>query len=417
MLFNFLLNIHLDPFLKQNLWLIVLIGCVVLALGIIIGYLLGNTSLKKFFYSELEVAEHQGTVQKSVTENVGLGIIVYDKNDNNGPVYVNKAVEELKGFIKAGIPRTLDIFLDTYDHDNHLKSDYLISIENGADEIRTNYISGNRVFEIKILRRDIEYTSKNSDSNEKITETLDIILVDDITQIKDDERRQKDLAANVSHELKTPLTVIRSSEHFVEKIKGGNMPTHEELTKWSTRILSNAIRMQDIVEDFLVLSNNSQTKHMGTFDFFEVVEQSIANIHDYPAAKSVTIVAPKRDAYSLGFGNSKLIVRIVTNLLTNAVKYIDYPDKTEPTIKSFPARNRIIAALTTTCLLTEGAPLSGSSITPTLVLNAGGNVCCVPYPLGTESLCNRLIHQGACLVEKADDILYEMNYKTYKPIF
>lgn len=330
MLFTLILDFKLDPFLKQNLWLIVLIGCIVLALGILIGYLLGNTSLKKFFYEELENAEHQGTVQKSVTENVGLGIIVYDKNDTNGPVYVNKSVEDLKGFIKNGIPRTLDIFLDTYDRDNHLKSDYLISIENGADEIRTNYVTDNCVYEIKILRRDIEYASKNQESDEKLTETLDIILIDDITKIKDDERRQKDLAANVSHELKTPLTVIRSSEHFVEKIKHGNMPTYEELEKWSTRILNNAIRMQDIVEDFLVLSNNSQTKHMGTFDFYDVVEQSIANLNDYPAAKSVTIVPPKEDSYSLGFGNSKLIVRIVTNLLTNAVKYIDYPNKTEP---------------------------------------------------------------------------------------
>lgn len=95
----------------------------------------------------------------------------------------------------------------------------------------------------------------------------------------------------------------------------------------------------------------------------------------------------------------------------------EYPDMTEPTIRSFPIRNRIVAALTNTCLVTEAKVRSGSSITATLVLNNGGNVCCVPYLLGTDSLCNRLINHGACLVEKPEDILFEMNYRQYEPIF
>lgn len=95
----------------------------------------------------------------------------------------------------------------------------------------------------------------------------------------------------------------------------------------------------------------------------------------------------------------------------------EYPDKTAPTIRSFPIRNRIVAGLTNVCLVTEGALKSGSSITATMVLNSGGSVCCVPYPFGTESLCNHLIHYGACLVENSNDILEEMNYSPHKPVF
>lgn len=309
------------------MWLIVLVGCIFVALGIIIGYLLGNTSLKKFFYKELEEAEHQGAIQKSITENVGIGILVYAESD---PIYINQAIKDMRAFIGNGIPKSFEVFLDTYDKDNHLKSDYLLSIENGVDVIRTTYVAETRVFEMKIIQREVEYAGKEKNEEAPTIERLHIILVEDITQIKDDERRQKELAANVSHELRTPLTVIRGSEDFVDKLNSGEIQSIDEIKRWANRILSNAVRMQDIVEDFLTLSNKGELKKMGTFDPYSIVMKSIGNLNDYPPAKNVKIIPPKEDAYPLGFGNGKLIVRIITNLLTNAVKYIEYDDKTVP---------------------------------------------------------------------------------------
>ncbi|MCQ2468094.1 MAG: ATP-binding protein [Clostridia bacterium] len=309
------------------MWLIVLVGCIFVALGIIIGYLLGNTSLKKFFYKELEESEHQGAIQKSITENVGIGILVYAESD---PIYINQAIKDMRAFIGNGIPKSFEVFLDTYDKDNHLKSDYLLSIENGVDVIRTTYVAETRVFEMKIIQREVEYAGKEKNEDAPTIERLHIILVEDITQIKDDERRQKELAANVSHELRTPLTVIRGSEDFVDKLNAGEIQSIDEIKRWANRILSNAVRMQDIVEDFLTLSNKGELKKMGTFDPYSIVMKSIGNLNDYPPAKNVKIIPPKEDAYPLGFGNGKLIVRIITNLLTNAVKYIEYDDKTVP---------------------------------------------------------------------------------------
>lgn len=321
------LSLEINPILKQYMWLIVLVGCIFVALGIIIGYLLGNTSLKKFFYKELEESEHQGAIQKSITENVGIGILVYAESD---PIYINQAIKDMRAFIGNGIPKSFEVFLDTYDKDNHLKSDYLLSIENGVDVIRTTYVAETRVFEMKIIQREVEYAGKEKNEDAPTIERLHIILVEDITQIKDDERRQKELAANVSHELRTPLTVIRGSEDFVDKLNAGEIQSIDEIKRWANRILSNAVRMQDIVEDFLTLSNKGELKKMGTFDPYSIVMKSIGNLNDYPPAKNVKIIPPKEDAYPLGFGNGKLIVRIITNLLTNAVKYIEYDDKTVP---------------------------------------------------------------------------------------
>lgn len=314
-----------SDFAQQYLWLFILIGALLLALGVIVGYLIGNVSLRKVFYADFEKQQHVGSVQKLIIENVGLGIITYD---DGGVIYANKAISELPGFINDGIPGNLEVFLNEYDKSNHLKSKYLLSLEENSSEdesnvIRVNYVTGNRIYEIKIISRRINIDANGTISN------FHIVIVEDITKIKDDERRQKDLAANVSHELKTPLTVIRASEIFVKSLSPNKPIEYAEVKKWGDRIFANALRMQDIVEDFLVLSMCTQTNKMGIFDISGVVKNSIANISDYTNSDKVRIISPKEGAYPLIYGNSKLIVRVITNLLTNALKYIDFDGKVE----------------------------------------------------------------------------------------
>lgn len=95
----------------------------------------------------------------------------------------------------------------------------------------------------------------------------------------------------------------------------------------------------------------------------------------------------------------------------------EYPDKTPSSSKNFPIRNRIVAALSNCLLIVEGKKLSGTSITATIALECGGNVCCVPTRIGEDSICNYLISNGAALVETVDDIFLEMNYRKLEPIF
>lgn len=82
----------------------------------------------------------------------------------------------------------------------------------------------------------------------------------------------------------------------------------------------------------------------------------------------------------------------------------EYPGKTPVNPLNFPIRNRIIAGLVNTLLVTEGTINSGTQITSLLVLEKGGNVCCVPARIFEESVCNELIANGAFLVEKPIDV-------------
>ena len=308
-------------------WMLVLVGVLfALVLGCLIGYLIGNTSLRGKVTANMDGLERDMMIHKAVLDSVGIGMAVYD---NTGAIFANETIFKLQDFLKGGLPQTIDDFLTEFDNGNMLKSNYILSCENGINVVRVNYYVGRKIYEIKVIRKTGEQSGKYFNG-----EVLNLVIVDDITQIKDDERRQKDLAANVSHELKTPLTSINNSVFSIINACGkGKMPERDSLLIWSQRIQDNSTRMQDIVNDFLVLSQCSHTSRMGIFDIRDCVEQAYAGMSDYPGSRGVVFTLPDDTPMPLLYGNHKLIIRCIINLLTNAVKYINYDGKT--------ARNQI----------------------------------------------------------------------------
>lgn len=308
-------------------WLIALIGAlIVLFIGCLLGYVIGNTSLKGKVNAGINVIEREKQIQKAVLDNVGIGIAVYD---NTGAIFCNETIFKFQDFLSGGLPKTIDDFLTAFDNGNQLKSNYILSLENGINVVRVNYFVGRKIYEIKVIRKTGDQTDKYFSG-----EVLNLVIVDDITQIKDDERRQKDLAANVSHELKTPLTAINNSVFSILNACGrGGMPDRNNLLIWSQRIQENSTRMQDIVSDFLVLSQCSHTSRMQIFDIRDCVEQAYAAAADHPGSRGVVFTLPDDTPMPLLYGNHKLIIRCIINLLTNAIKYINYDGKT--------ARNQI----------------------------------------------------------------------------
>ncbi len=86
------------------------------------------------------------------------------------------------------------------------------------------------------------------------------------------------------------------------------------------------------------------------------------------------------------------------------------PLGTAPLGRSFPRRNRIIAAISLGTVVVEAAPRSGSLLTARLAAEAGREVFAVPgSPLDPRARgTNNLIREGAHLVEAAEDILREL---------
>lgn len=82
----------------------------------------------------------------------------------------------------------------------------------------------------------------------------------------------------------------------------------------------------------------------------------------------------------------------------------EYPPSVNPSQDKFPMRNRIIAGLSKAVIVTEAGMRSGTSITVNLALMFGRDIMCVPYPYNANSACNRLIKEGAFMVENGEDV-------------
>lgn len=85
----------------------------------------------------------------------------------------------------------------------------------------------------------------------------------------------------------------------------------------------------------------------------------------------------------------------------------EFPLGTRPAPYHFPQRNRIISGISLGVVIIEAAESSGSLITAEFALEQGRDVCAVPWNAGLVmgAGANRLIRQGAALVERAKDVI------------
>ncbi len=144
-----------------------------------------------------------------------------------------------------------------------------------------------------------------------------IILLRNVTERVERENMRKEFTANVSHELKTPLTTISG---FAELLMTGTVP-QEKVVDFSSEIYREAGRMITLVEDILNLSSldeNTDTGHE-RIDLSSVGEDALSELEFKAEKRGVEIVTSL--APTPVTGSAKLFHEIIFNLLDNAIRY------------------------------------------------------------------------------------------------
>lgn len=164
--------------------------------------------------------------------------------------------------------------------------------------------------------------------NEKIKGAIIILL--DITQINKAEKIRREFSANVSHELKTPLTSISG---FAEMIESGIVSNEKDIIKFTGNIHKEATRLLTLIEDIIRLTeieDNLQTMFEDV-DLLKICQESIESLSFLAEKKGITIQIDGEK--SIIKANKSMIYELLYNLIDNAIKYNKQNGKVLITIK------------------------------------------------------------------------------------
>ncbi|MCE5091470.1 two-component system histidine kinase PnpS [Staphylococcus chromogenes] len=152
-----------------------------------------------------------------------------------------------------------------------------------------------------------------------------VIVLHDITQLKKLENLRRDFVANVSHELKTPITSIKG---FTETLLDGAKNDEASLDMFLNIMLKESNRIQSLVDDLLDLSKIEQNTELDkhSIRLSKVAHHALEMIQPLAQDKNIELIDEINDNVTAMADESKMS-QVIVNLLSNAVNYSP-PDKT-----------------------------------------------------------------------------------------
>lgn len=146
-----------------------------------------------------------------------------------------------------------------------------------------------------------------------------IPLLEEISQRRNErETMRQEFTANVSHELKTPLTTISG---YSEMISSG-LARPEDIPYFATKIHQEAERMQTLVGDIIelnALDNEVVHNHNDDIDMLSLVQDCVEQLAPHFAARNLSVYIAG-DGFHVQ-GNHRQLWELVYNLLDNARRY------------------------------------------------------------------------------------------------
>lgn len=146
-----------------------------------------------------------------------------------------------------------------------------------------------------------------------------LILIEDVTMQKNAEIMRSEFSANVSHELKTPLTTING---FAEMIKEGFITDIASIQKYSGMIYKEGLRLISLIEDIMRLSKIEEKVN--------IEESPIINLKE-TAQYVVSVLGPKAESSNVNLrlnaqdifmkANKNYMNELLYNLVDNSIKY------------------------------------------------------------------------------------------------
>ncbi len=146
-----------------------------------------------------------------------------------------------------------------------------------------------------------------------------ILLIQDITHLRKLENLRKDFVANVTHELKTPLTVIRG---FVDTLKEPEMP-REDIARFLDIIALETERLTRLINDVLLLSEieNIAESPKTEINLTEGIREAVQLLEGAARDKGLELLADISEDSIVVLADKDRVKQLAINLIDNAIKY------------------------------------------------------------------------------------------------
>ncbi|MBE7033755.1 MAG: cell wall metabolism sensor histidine kinase WalK [Ruminococcaceae bacterium] len=254
--------------------------------------------------TSLEEIQAEKNKVEAILLNMTDAVLAYD---NTGTlIHINPAGENLLGEHKE---KSFDEFFDL--------------VEANISLYRILYIDSNESIE-----RDIEYKGKSLKAyfapfNTERSLTAGVVVVfQDITRRQMLDNARREFVANVSHELRTPLTTIKTYAETISDMGEENVDS--SVLHFVGVIENEADRMTRLVKDLLTLSQLDSSKiieRRKKFDLAQLISSVIEKLGITAKQSGHRIKSDIRMSSSVCFGEPDAIEQVLTNIISNAIKY------------------------------------------------------------------------------------------------
>lgn len=245
---------------------------------------------------------------ETLIENMGSGLLLID--DRGYITLVNRSCKEMFHFQVSDWLNKLYYEVIPYDEVVNVIEEIFMTEQNVRQQM---------LLPIGIERRHFDVYSAPILGAGDVLKGI-VLVFHDITELKKLEQMRKDFVANVSHELKTPITSIKG---FSETLLDGAMEQKELREQFLTIILEESERLQNLIQELLDLSKIEQEYfqlNWETIDLTNTFEDVLFILHHKVTEKEITLT---KDivGHTTVLADPERVKQIMLNIIANAINY------------------------------------------------------------------------------------------------
>lgn len=258
---------------------------------------------------QIEKAEEETQMLEATLRGMSDGVLMTDKNGN--VILANQTLKKLLG-IKTS-PEGKKIF-------EVIRNIKLLDL---FKEVMDTWEILSAEIEISINQKDMFVMATAVPMYSATTVTGVVFTLQDITRLKRLEEMRKDFVANVSHEIKTPLTAIRAS---AETLIDTSLEDREHAMRFLNMIKTHSERLNALVEDLLTLSRielGDMSIEKLSFNAEEAIDTVILTFREKAESKGLKIQKSIPPGLNTIIGDKNKVIQILINLVDNSIKFTE----------------------------------------------------------------------------------------------